>query len=103
MNPFLKDGGIDAEDRKLQFLDERLEEAARSLTASLKPRMAGEHAVRQDGIYMEDVVMELRLNRRLADDEVPWHRNGNTLDNRDENLVLMKFGVDWCLEADVER
>lgn len=68
-----------------------------------KPREAGDHAVSEDGVYMEDLIMESILGRPLADDEVPWHRNSNTLDNRRSNLVLMKFGVDWCLEEEQDK
>lgn len=68
-----------------------------------KPREAGEHAVSDDGVYMEDLIMEKVLGRPLADDEIVFHNNSDTLDNRRANLVLMKFGVDLGLEAEQDE
>lgn len=59
----------------------------------MKPREEGHHAVNENGVYMEDMLMELELGRPLANDEVVFHRNQDTLDNRRENLVLYKFGI----------
>ena len=65
----------------------------------MKPREEGPHAINEAGAYMEDLIMEHVIGRPLADDEVTWHRNDDTLDNRRANLLLMKFGVDWCSDA----
>lgn len=35
--------------------------------------------------------MQIQLGRELASDEVVHHRNGNTLDNRVDNLELMSL------------
>jgi hypothetical protein len=57
-----------------------------------KMREEGYHAVSDDGIYMEDMIMERVLGRPLADNETVFHRDGNTLNNCDNNLYVMKFG-----------
>lgn len=56
-----------------------------------KFREKGHHAVNDEGVYMEDLIMESVLGRKLADNEVPWHANGDTLDNRNDNLYVIKF------------
>lgn len=56
-----------------------------------KPRENGVHACADiDGetVYMEDMIMEMRLGRKLTDREMVIHKNGNTLDNRDSNLEI---------------
>lgn len=40
-------------------------------------------------IFMEDAIMEMRLGRKLTDNEEVVHKNGNPLDNRDANLELV--------------
>lgn len=40
-------------------------------------------------IYLEDIVVEKRLGRRLNPTESVVHRNGNFHDNRDENLEVV--------------
>jgi len=52
------------------------------------------HVFRIDGrtgdvIYMEDMIMEHKLGRRLTDRERVLHLNGNPLDNRDSNLTVV--------------
>ena len=56
-----------------------------------KLREEGTHAVSEEGIYMEDLIMEGILGRPLADNETVFHENKNTLDNRHGNLYLVEF------------
>lgn len=56
-----------------------------------KMREEGHHAVDERGVYMEDLIMEKILGRRLRDNETVYHGNGNTLDNRDMNLYVVEF------------
>lgn len=63
-----------------------------------KLREEGTHAVNEDGVYLEDMIMELRLGRALRDNETVFHRNGNTLDNRDANLYVVNCGGDSGME-----
>ena len=58
-----------------------------------KPRETGPHAVNDAGEYMEDIIMEHFLGRPLEPWEVPIHHNGDTLDNRRDNLTVMIFGT----------
>jgi hypothetical protein len=56
------------------------------------PDRPGYHAYRvEDGriIYMEDEIMEMHLGRKLRIDEQVVHKNGNTLDNRSDNLEIV--------------
>lgn len=62
-----------------------------------KLREAGEHACTEiDGqtVYMEDMIMESVLGRKLKDDETVFHHNGDTLDNQKHNLYVATFGAD---------
>ena len=56
-----------------------------------KMREGGYHAVSDEGVYMEDMIMEMMLGRPLADNETVFHRNHDVLDNRDGNLYLVTF------------
>lgn len=56
-----------------------------------KLREEGVHAISDDGIYMEDLIMESILRRPLADNETVFHENKNTLDNRRSNLYVVEF------------
>lgn len=56
-----------------------------------KPREPGTHAVNENLTYMEDMIFEHILGRALKPNEVAWHLNKDTLDNRNENLYLYKF------------
>lgn len=50
------------------------------------------HACRTENgrtIYMEDEIMERHIGRKLRENELVIHKNGNTLDNRFENLLLV--------------
>ncbi len=50
------------------------------------------HVYRMDGdaaVFMEDVIMESRLGRKLRVNERVRHKNGDFLDNRDANLELI--------------
>jgi HNH endonuclease len=40
-------------------------------------------------VYMEDMIVERRLGRKLKPNETVVHRNENPLDNRDENLEVV--------------
>ena len=40
-------------------------------------------------VYMEDMIMEQRLGRKLRPNERVFHKNGSVFDNRDENLALV--------------
>ena len=56
------------------------------------PDRPGYRAYRTEGgrvIYMEDEIMENMIGRKLTRREEVRHRNGNTLDNRRENLELV--------------
>lgn len=55
-------------------------------------RILSGHVYRIDGdraIFMEDVVMESRLGRKLAVNERVRHKNDDFLDNCDANLELV--------------
>jgi hypothetical protein len=57
----------------------------------------GVHATRIDPatgrtIYMEDEIVESILGRKLEPGESVRFRNGDSLDCRRENLVLVKYG-----------
>lgn len=41
--------------------------------------------------YLEDAVMEMELGRKLREDEVVVHRNGDLLDCRRENLEVVNL------------
>jgi hypothetical protein len=59
-----------------------------------KMREEGEHACRENNgetVYMEDMIMEYYLGRKLKDDETVFHHNGDTLDNRKDNLHVVTF------------
>lgn len=50
------------------------------------------HVYRIDGnvaVFMEDMIMESRLGRKLDANERVRHKNGDLLDNRDANLELV--------------
>ena len=50
------------------------------------------HVYRIDGniaVFMEDMIMESRLGRKLDANERVRHKNGDLLDNRDTNLELV--------------
>ena len=56
-----------------------------------KLREEGDHACTEiDGetVYMEDMIMEHVLGRKLQDNETVFHHNGNTLDNQKHNLYV---------------
>lgn len=63
----------------------------------MKDRMREGHAHRIDEsgkiIFMEDAVMEMKLGRKLTENEEVVHHNGDTLDNRDSNLKLITIEV----------
>lgn len=40
-------------------------------------------------VYMEDVIVEKSLGRKLTKHETVVHKNGNVLDNRQENLEVV--------------
>ena len=61
-----------------------------------KYREEGMHAVNDEGVYMEDMIMEMMLGRPLAENETVLHHNGDTLDNRDSNLSLAEFESVQC-------
>lgn len=42
-------------------------------------------------VFMEDMIVEKRLGRKLEKTETVVHRNGDALDNRDENLEVVKI------------
>ena len=42
-------------------------------------------------IYLEDVVVEHHLGRELKDNETVIHKNGDILDNRFENLEVIRI------------
>ena len=42
-------------------------------------------------IFLEDVVVEHRLGRKLMENEAVVHRNSNVLDNRDDNLEVVRI------------
>ena len=42
-------------------------------------------------VYLEDVVVEARLGRKLRENETVIHTNGNILDNRDANLEVVEI------------
>lgn len=50
------------------------------------------HAVRFDDngemIFMEEEIMEHKIGRKLRANEYVRHKNGDTLDNRNDNLEL---------------
>lgn len=51
---------------------------------------APEHpAARQNAVLEHRLIVEQQLGRYLTSDEVVHHRNGDTLDNRAENLEVM--------------
>jgi hypothetical protein len=61
----------------------------------------GLHAVREeDGKLMEDLIMELILGRPLRPFEYVEHINGDTLDNREENLYLRDMVSESWLNGD---
>jgi len=51
-------------------------------------RIDGDHA-----IFMADTIMESRLGRKLTSSERVRHKNGDPLDNRNENLELVTAAV----------
>lgn len=64
-----------------------------------KLREEGMHACTEQAgqtIYMEDMIMENVLGRKLHDNETVFHHNGNTLDNQRANLHVVTFGVDFA-------
>lgn len=74
----------------------------REITMS-KVRESGEHAVTEDfgeRIYMEDLIMESILGRKLTENETVFHHNSDTLDNRRENLYVVEFGIDSGLSGE---
>ena len=57
-------------------------------------REPGPHAVNEEGVFMEDMIMEHHIGRPLKPNEPVKHRNHDTLDNRDQNLYLTVDGIE---------
>lgn len=50
-------------------------------------------------IFLEDVVVEHRLGRKLNKNEMVIHKNGDVMDNRDDNLEVVEIEK---LETDLD-